>query len=80
MRTRSVALLRVLTGLARTADLHIDQAVQMRRWRVDVDFQESLSDRRPDPERKPIERNSGASGFSFFLSFCALMPIYAWRG
>ena len=46
----------VQTVVRRMVASHIDQAVQMRRKRMDVDCQESVTDKCPDPERKAIER------------------------
>lgn len=48
----------VHTVVRRQVASHIDRAVHLRRNRVDVDFQESVSDQRPDPEREAIERES----------------------
>jgi RNA polymerase sigma-70 factor (ECF subfamily) len=48
----------VHTVVRRQVASHIDRAVHLRRNRVDVDFQESVSDKRPDPEREAIEREN----------------------
>jgi RNA polymerase sigma-70 factor (ECF subfamily) len=48
----------VHTVVRRQVASHIDRAVQMRRNYVDVDFQESVSDKRPDPERAAIDRQN----------------------
>lgn len=48
----------VHTVVRRQVASHIDRAINMRRNRVDMDFQESLSDKRPDPEREAIARES----------------------
>jgi RNA polymerase sigma factor (sigma-70 family) len=48
----------VHTVVRRQVASHIDRAVNLRRNRVDMDFQESLSDKRPDPEREAIEREN----------------------
>ena len=48
----------VHTVVRRQVASHIDRAVQMRRNYVDVDFQESVSDKRPNPERAAIERQN----------------------
>lgn len=48
----------VHTVVRRQVASHIDRAVYMRRNRVDVDFQESVSDQRPNPEREAIEREN----------------------
>jgi RNA polymerase sigma-70 factor (ECF subfamily) len=48
----------VHTVVRRQVASHIDRAVYQRRNRVDVDFQESVSDQRPNPEREAIEREN----------------------
>ncbi len=48
----------VHTVVRRQVASHIDRAVNLRRNRVDMDFQESLSDKRPDPEREAIARQN----------------------
>jgi RNA polymerase sigma-70 factor, ECF subfamily len=48
----------VHTVVRRQVASHIDRAVYLRRNRVDVDFQESVSDQRPNPEREAIEREN----------------------
>jgi RNA polymerase sigma-70 factor, ECF subfamily len=48
----------VHTVVRRQVASHIDRAVYLRRNRVDVDFQESVSDHRPNPEREAIEREN----------------------
>jgi RNA polymerase sigma-70 factor (ECF subfamily) len=48
----------VHTVVRRQVASHIDRAVHLRRNRVDVDFQDSVSDKRPDPEREAIEREN----------------------
>ena len=48
----------VHTVVRRQVASHIDHAINLRRNRVDMDFQESLSDKRPDPEREAIEREN----------------------
>jgi RNA polymerase sigma factor (sigma-70 family) len=48
----------VHTVVRRQVASHIDRAVYLRRNCVDVDFQESVSDQRPDPEREAIEREN----------------------
>lgn len=48
----------VHTVVRRQVASHIDRAVYQRRNRVDVDFQEAVSDRRPDPEREAINREN----------------------
>ena len=37
---------------------HIDNAIQMRRTRTDVDFSTAVSDLKPDPERNAIQRQN----------------------
>src|SRR3984957_5557989 len=56
----------VHTVVRRQVASHIDRAVQMRRNYVDVDFQESVSDKRPDPERQAIEGQNTALAMSVF--------------
>jgi RNA polymerase sigma-70 factor (ECF subfamily) len=48
----------VHTVVRRQVASHIDRAIHLRRYRVDVDFQESVSDKRPDPEREAINREN----------------------
>lgn len=48
----------VHTVVRRQVASHIDRAIHLRRNRVDVDFQESVSDKRPDPEREAINRQN----------------------
>jgi RNA polymerase sigma factor (sigma-70 family) len=48
----------VHTVVRRQVASHIDRAVNLRRNRVDMDFQEALSDHRPDPEREAIAREN----------------------
>ncbi len=48
----------VHTVVRRQVASHIDRAIHLRRNCVDVDFQEAVSDQRPDPEREAIERES----------------------
>jgi RNA polymerase sigma factor (sigma-70 family) len=48
----------VHTVVRRQVASHIDRAVHLRRCKVDVDFQEFLSDKRPDPEREAIDREN----------------------
>src|SRR5580698_8217467 len=48
----------VHTVVRRQVASHIDRAIHLRRNRVDVDFQESVSDKRPDPEREAINREN----------------------
>jgi RNA polymerase sigma-70 factor (ECF subfamily) len=48
----------VHTVVRRQVASHIDHAIHLRRCRVDVDFQEFVSDKRPDPEREAIERQN----------------------
>jgi RNA polymerase sigma-70 factor, ECF subfamily len=48
----------VHTVVRRQVASHIDRAVHMRRNYVNVDFQESVSDKRPNPEREAIERQN----------------------
>jgi RNA polymerase sigma-70 factor, ECF subfamily len=48
----------VHTVVRRQVASHIDRAIHLRRNRVDVDFQESVSDKRPDPEREAINRET----------------------
>lgn len=54
----------VHTVVRRQVASHIDRAVQMRRNYVDLDFQDSVSDRRPDPERAAIERQNHGMAMS----------------
>jgi RNA polymerase sigma-70 factor, ECF subfamily len=48
----------VHTVVRRQVASHIDRAVHLRRDYVDVDFQESVSDKRPNPERQAIEKEN----------------------
>lgn len=48
----------VHTVVRRQVASHIDRAIHLRRNRVELDFQESVSDRRPDPEREAINREN----------------------
>ena len=48
----------VHTVVRRQVASHIDRAIHLRRCKVDVDFQEFVSDKRPDPEREAIERQN----------------------
>lgn len=48
----------VHTVVRRLVASHIDRAIHLRRCKVDVDFQEFVSDKRPDPEREAIERQN----------------------
>jgi RNA polymerase sigma-70 factor (ECF subfamily) len=48
----------VHTVVRRQVASHIDRAVHLRRNQVDIDFQESVSDHRPDPEHEAIERQN----------------------
>jgi RNA polymerase sigma-70 factor, ECF subfamily len=48
----------VHTVVRRQVASHIGRAVNLRRNQVDIDFQESLSDQRPDPEREAIAREN----------------------
>jgi RNA polymerase sigma-70 factor, ECF subfamily len=48
----------VHTVVRRQVASHIDRAVNTRRNRVEMDFQESLSDKRPDPEREAMARQN----------------------
>jgi RNA polymerase sigma-70 factor (ECF subfamily) len=48
----------VHTVVRRQVAAHIDRAINLRRNRVEVDFQESLCDKRPDPEREAIAREN----------------------
>jgi RNA polymerase sigma-70 factor (ECF subfamily) len=48
----------VYTVVRRQVASHIDRAVHQRRNRVDVNFQETISDKRPNPEREAIQRES----------------------
>lgn len=56
------------TVVRRQVASHIDRAVHMRRNYVDVDFQESVSDRRPDPERAAIDRQNHRVAMSVLQS------------
>jgi RNA polymerase sigma-70 factor (ECF subfamily) len=48
----------VHTVVRRQVASHIDRAVHLRRNCVDMDFQESISDKRPNPEREAIEKEN----------------------
>lgn len=48
----------VHTVVRRQVASHIDRAVHLRRNKVDIDFQEAVSDKRPDPEREAIDREN----------------------
>lgn len=58
----------VHTVLRRQVASHIDRAVHQRRNRVDVDFQEFVSDKRPNPEREAIERENLSLAMSVLQS------------
>jgi RNA polymerase sigma-70 factor, ECF subfamily len=57
------------TVVRRQVASHIDRAVHLRRNQVDVDFQEFVSEKRPDPEREAINREN------FGLAMRALQSI-----
>jgi RNA polymerase sigma-70 factor, ECF subfamily len=48
----------VYTVVRRQVASHIDRAIHLRRNRVDVDFENITSDKRPDPEREAINRQN----------------------
>lgn len=48
----------VRTIVRRQIAAHIDSAVQSRRTRMDVDFSSAVTDLKPDPERRAIERQN----------------------
>lgn len=48
----------VHTVVRRQVASHIDRAIHLRRNKVDMDFQEAVSDKRPDPEREAIDREN----------------------